>query len=99
MIYTSCTLSSRAEVAEQADAHDSNSCSFGSVGSIPTFGTNRSFGSGFLLRAGTCGRSRHRNGFMRMFKDLQTTVFRLVPFLYTLPRLVGGLPTQCRHRR
>ena len=28
-----------AEVAEQADAHDSNSCSFGSVGSIPTFGT------------------------------------------------------------
>jgi hypothetical protein len=27
-----------AEVAEQADAHDSNSCSFGSVGSIPTFG-------------------------------------------------------------
>ena len=27
-----------AEVAELADAHDSNSCSFGSVGSIPTFG-------------------------------------------------------------
>jgi hypothetical protein len=27
-----------AEVAEQADAHDSKSCSFGSVGSIPTFG-------------------------------------------------------------
>ena len=27
-----------AEVAEQADAHDSNSCSYGSVGSIPTFG-------------------------------------------------------------
>ena len=25
-------------MAEQADAHDSNSCSFGSVGSIPTFG-------------------------------------------------------------
>ncbi len=28
----------RAEVAEQADAHDSKSCSFGIVGSIPTFG-------------------------------------------------------------
>ena len=28
-----------AEVAEQADAHDSKSCSLGSVGSIPTFGT------------------------------------------------------------
>src|SRR5574342_64539 len=28
-----------AEVAEQADAHDSKSCSFGNVGSIPTFGT------------------------------------------------------------
>ena len=28
-----------AEVAELADAHDSKSCSFGSVGSIPTFGT------------------------------------------------------------
>jgi hypothetical protein len=27
-----------AEVAELADAHDSNSCSYGSVGSIPTFG-------------------------------------------------------------
>ena len=27
-----------AEVAEQADAHDSKSCSLGSVGSIPTFG-------------------------------------------------------------
>ena len=32
-----------AEVAEQADAHDSNSCSFGSVGSIPTFGTYLKF--------------------------------------------------------
>ena len=32
------TLVTFAEVAEQADAHDSNSCSFGSVGSIPTFG-------------------------------------------------------------
>ena len=30
-----------AEVAELADAHDSKSCSFGSVGSIPTFGTIR----------------------------------------------------------
>ncbi len=29
-----------AEVAELADAHDSNSCSFGSEGSIPSFGTN-----------------------------------------------------------
>src|SRR5512135_2593313 len=28
----------RAEVAAQADAHDSKSCSFGIVGSIPTFG-------------------------------------------------------------
>ena len=28
-------------MAELADAHDSNSCSFGSVGSIPTFGTSR----------------------------------------------------------
>jgi len=26
-------------VAELADAHDSNSCAFGHVGSIPTFGT------------------------------------------------------------
>lgn len=32
------TQISQAEVAEQADAHDSKSCSFGSVGSIPTFG-------------------------------------------------------------
>ena len=32
---------SRAEVAEQADAHDSKSCTFGYVGSIPTFGTLR----------------------------------------------------------
>lgn len=29
----------RAEVAELADAHDSNSCALGHVGSIPTFGT------------------------------------------------------------
>ena len=29
-----------AGVAELADAHDSKSCSFGSVGSIPTTGTN-----------------------------------------------------------
>ena len=29
-----------AEVAELVDAHDSNSCAFGRVGSIPTFGTN-----------------------------------------------------------
>jgi hypothetical protein len=28
-----------AEVAESVDAHDSKSCSFGSVGSSPTFGT------------------------------------------------------------
>ena len=32
-----------AEVAELADAHDSNSCSFGSVGSIPSFGIIFSF--------------------------------------------------------
>ena len=31
--------STQAEVAELADAHDSNSCAFGHVGSIPTFGT------------------------------------------------------------
>ena len=30
-----------AEVAEQADAHDSKSCTFGYVGSIPTFGINK----------------------------------------------------------
>lgn len=34
--YTCYTL---AGVAELADAHDSKSCSFGIVGSIPTFGT------------------------------------------------------------
>src|SRR5574338_1685759 len=33
------TNEGNAEVAEQADAHDSKSCSFGIVGSIPTFGT------------------------------------------------------------
>ncbi len=32
-------LFKQAEVAELADAHDSKSCSFGNVGSIPTFGT------------------------------------------------------------
>jgi hypothetical protein len=32
------TLLTIAEVAELADAHDSNSCSLGIVGSIPTFG-------------------------------------------------------------
>ena len=31
-------LLQQAEVAEQADAHDSKSCTFGYVGSIPTFG-------------------------------------------------------------
>ena len=34
-------LKKEAEVAELADAHDSNSCSFGSVGSIPTFGIHK----------------------------------------------------------
>ena len=34
----------QAEVAEQADAHDSKSCSLGSVGSIPTFGTLTIYG-------------------------------------------------------
>lgn len=39
-----------AGVAEQADAHDSKSCSLGSVGSIPTFGTGgRSFAPHTLL--------------------------------------------------
>ncbi len=33
-------INCQAEVAELADAHDSKSCSFGSVGSIPTFGTD-----------------------------------------------------------
>lgn len=32
----------KAKVAELVDAHDSKSCSFGSVGSIPTFGTQAS---------------------------------------------------------
>ena len=35
-----------AEVAELVDAHDSKSCSFGSVGSIPTFGTKKAPGNG-----------------------------------------------------
>ena len=30
-----------AKVAELVDAHDSKSCSLGSVGSIPTFGTKK----------------------------------------------------------
>ena len=34
---SACT--EHAEVAELADAHDSNSCSLGSEGSIPSFGT------------------------------------------------------------
>ena len=33
-------LPTHAGVAELADAHDSKSCSFGNVGSIPTFGIN-----------------------------------------------------------
>lgn len=32
-------IKSLAKVAELVDAHDSNSCSFGSEGSIPSFGT------------------------------------------------------------
>ncbi len=32
-------MENTAEVAELVDAHDSNSCVFGRVGSIPTFGT------------------------------------------------------------
>ncbi len=43
--YTSITL---AEVAELAYAHDSNSCSLGIVGSIPTFGIYNRF-CGFFL--------------------------------------------------
>ena len=35
LVYTLCT---QAEVAEQADAHDSKSCSFWIEGSIPSFG-------------------------------------------------------------
>lgn len=38
MFYTPARINKRAEVAELADAHDSNSCSLRSVGSIPTFG-------------------------------------------------------------
>jgi hypothetical protein len=34
-------LLQRAEVAEQADAHDSKSCTLGYVGSIPTFGKEK----------------------------------------------------------
>ena len=34
-------LLQQAEVAEQADAHDSKSCTLGYVGSIPTFGIKR----------------------------------------------------------
>jgi hypothetical protein len=38
-------------VAELADAHDSKSCSFGIVGSIPTFGIIQH------LASSNCGRS------------------------------------------
>ncbi len=49
-------LADSAEVAEQADAHDSKSCSLGSVGSIPTFGTQRPAGeAGFWFKAGDRG--------------------------------------------
>ncbi len=37
---TLLNLKTLAKVAELVDAHDSKSCSFGSVGSIPTFGTS-----------------------------------------------------------
>ena len=36
-----CLRAFRAEVAELVDAHDSKSCSFGSEGSIPSFGTKK----------------------------------------------------------
>lgn len=38
----------QAEVAELADAHDSNSCGETLVGSSPTFGTG--FGNGLLIK-------------------------------------------------
>ena len=38
-----------AGVAELADAHDSKSCSFGNVGSIPTFGTGTTIKRCFIL--------------------------------------------------
>ena len=40
-------ITHQAEVAELADAHDSKSCSFGSVGSTPTFGTKKTENVGF----------------------------------------------------
>src|SRR5512143_3947283 len=47
-------LYARAEVAEQADAHDSKSCSFGIVGSIPTFGIIQHLPSADCGRAPAC---------------------------------------------
>ena len=45
------TFSTLAEVAELADAHDSNSCSLGIVGSIPTFGIfNRQRGFFYIMK-------------------------------------------------
>jgi hypothetical protein len=41
-------LSPHAGVAELADAHDSKSCSFGNVGSIPTFGISTALGWFFI---------------------------------------------------
>ena len=69
MFYTQI---SQAEVAEQADAHDSKSCSFGSVGSIPTFGIDRSiisppYGPGkwpneVRLKVAEPGSAKHSSG-------------------------------------
>jgi len=42
-----------AEMAELVDAHDSKSCSFGSVGSIPTFGTKMPLSGAFFFEI-TC---------------------------------------------
>ena len=39
-------------MAELVDAHDSKSCSFGSVGSIPTFGTKPGESQAFFVSGG-----------------------------------------------
>ena len=61
-----------AEVAEQADAHDSKSCSFGSVGSIPTFGM-------ILLKAGKDYMPRHNAGQVKGYSLKVSGPFSLSP--------------------
>ena len=58
----------KAEVAELVDAHDSKSCSFGSEGSIPSFGTEQNgfkqdwINRGGVTRAGSIPVLGIRNG-------------------------------------